>query len=184
MPLTLPEPASTPLSSGGCSSSSVPGSNSISSRTSGSRLAAAALSAAGLAAGGAGCLLSDGACVIWRSSVAVRLSMTVTLISSGGPGASCSGGTFGTEVNGSCSGEDERDVRAAESERVVDDGHRAVGAHSKLLRLHRDREPRVVIGVIQVDRGRRDLLAQGEDSRDRFDGARAAEQVAHHRLGR
>src|SRR5580700_8666500 len=190
-PPTAPVPARTPLSSAGCSSSSEPGSNNASSRDCGSRPGTAARAgAAARAPGAAGAAATPPvrwpatAAVDLLSSAAVLSSTMLTVISSGGPGAFCSGGTFGTGVNGSGSGERQRHVRAAESEGAVDHGHRAVASPRELLRLGRDGKAGVVVRVLQVDRGRRDPFAQRHDRRYRLDRARAAEQVARHRLGR
>src|SRR5262252_3066076 len=113
------------------------------------------------------------------------LCSIVTVISSGGTGLFCSGGrlgTFGTGLNESGSGEGQRDVGAAEAEGVVEDGHGLVTPRLELLRGWRDRQPGVVVGVLEVDSRRRHPVAKRQDRRDRLDRAGAAEEVAGHRL--
>src|SRR5215469_18027970 len=183
-PPMVPVPASVPLSSASFSSSSVPASNSASSRDSGSR--------PGVAGGASGCAVAGAGAdaTPFPSRGVVRptggLCSIVTAISSGGTGLSCSGGRFGTlgtGGNGSGSGEGQRDVGAAEAERVVEHGHRLVSARLELLRRWRDGQPGVVVGVLEVHGWRGHPVAQRQDRRDRLDRACPAEQVTGHRLG-
>src|SRR5215469_18106459 len=191
-PPTLPVPASVPLSSVGRRSSSVPGSNSASSRDCGSRPGAVV----GPGAPAGGCAVAGAAtgAAPFPSRGVVRLAgglcSIVMLISSGGTGLFCSGGrlgggfgTLGTGGNGSGSGEGQRDVGAAEAERVVEHGHRLVSARLELLRRWRDGQPGVVVGVLEVHGWRGHPVAQRQDRRDRLDRAGPAEQVTGHRLG-
>src|SRR6266567_5681950 len=176
MPPIWPSPASTPLSSAGSSNSSVPGSNSAPSLAIGSR--------PGWAAGWppfsfpAGCrswpAASRAAAPVcaWRARSAGRVSRMVT-----------SGSLVGMGLTSSGSREDDRDIVPAESERVVDDGHRGATAPAQVGRLDRDLDAKILFGIIQVDRRRRRLLVQREYRGNRLYRPGTAEKMAGHRFG-
>src|SRR3546814_528101 len=75
----------------------------------------------------------------------------------------------------------QRGIGAAEAEAVVE--HRL---HLALLRRMRDEiDPRATLArMIEVERGRHDLITHREDAEDRFDRACTAEQVLDRRFGR
>src|SRR5690606_8755641 len=101
----------------------------------------------------------------------------VAVVDRGGVGVGGGGdGHRGTSV----SGEQQRDVVAAEAEGVVQGGRDLhlpglVGDHVQV---------EAVVGVVQVDGGRHHAVADREDGRDRLQRSGGAEQVSGHGLGR
>src|SRR5688500_3516799 len=76
--------------------------------------------------------------------------------------------------------EGDRDVGAAEAERVVQGGDVAL---REVAWLGGDVELHLRVLVVEVDRRGDHPVVQGEHGRDRLEGAGATEQVAGHRLG-
>src|SRR4029079_15499606 len=78
------------------------------------------------------------------------------------------------------SGNDQRGVRATESERVR---HRIANPELACL-VRYEVEDALWILIVEIDRRRHDAGFDGLGTNPSLDGARCTEQVPHHRLGR
>ena len=85
-----------------------------------------------------------------------------------------------TRASGGDAAQDQRGIGAAEAERIGQ--HRIDRALLRLVRHEIDRG--LDRGVVEIERRRRDVVANGEHGEDRLDGAGGAQQMADGRLGR